>query len=74
MFKSKKTKKLQLLCPGEYLRSVLDDAGLNANRQPSDGNPQWATRDHGRHGHEIGTLLRHIGPNVAEPAGEVFTG
>ena len=25
------TKKLPLLCPGEYLRSVLDDAGLSAN-------------------------------------------
>ena len=31
MFKSKKTKKLPLLRPGEYLRSVLDDAGLSAN-------------------------------------------
>jgi antitoxin HigA-1 len=31
MFKAKKTKKLRLLHPGEYLRSVLDDAGLSAN-------------------------------------------
>jgi antitoxin HigA-1 len=31
MPKTKKTHKLPLLCPGEYLRSVLDDAGLSAN-------------------------------------------
>jgi addiction module HigA family antidote len=31
MFKSKRTKKLQLLRPGEYLRSVLEDAGVSAN-------------------------------------------
>jgi addiction module HigA family antidote len=31
MPKSKKTNKLPLLRPGEYLRSVLEDAGLSAN-------------------------------------------
>ena len=31
MRKSKKTRKLPLLHPGEYLRSVLDDAGLSAS-------------------------------------------
>lgn len=29
--KTKKTHKLPLLRPGEYLRSVLDDAGLSAD-------------------------------------------
>ena len=31
MRKTKKTNKLPLLRPGEYLRSVLEDAGLSAN-------------------------------------------
>jgi len=31
MLKSKKAKKLPLLRPGEYLRSVLDDAGVSVN-------------------------------------------
>jgi addiction module HigA family antidote len=31
MIKSRKTKKLPLLHPGEYLKSVLEDAGLSAN-------------------------------------------
>jgi len=31
MLKARRTKELPLLHPGEYLRSVLDDAGLSAN-------------------------------------------
>lgn len=31
MPKSKKTNKLPLLCPGDYLGSVLEDASLSAN-------------------------------------------
>src|SRR6476619_946953 len=77
------TKILPLLHPGEYLRSVLDDAGLSANavalslRVPANRLTEilkWAAGDHGGYRHALGALLRHVAANLGESAGEVRSG